>query len=227
MPSGPAIVRIVDDDEALRDSLTFLLRTADLEAKSYASAAAFLDALPLKGLSCIVTDVRMPGLSGIDLLRRVKEFGIRVPVIVITGHGDFPLAVEAMRFGAVDSLEKPFDDEILLQSDRAALRKQAGAALAWLSEQRGDRRPAGDAVAARTGRAWQPDRHFRQQADRIRPRHQPTHRGDLPRQSHGPKCRREACPISSAWRLLSGCWAANETGKRVRYSVCIAGSNTA
>jgi two-component system, LuxR family, response regulator FixJ len=128
MSSEPAIVHVIDDDEALRDSLAFLLRAADLEAKSYASAAAFLDALPLKGLTCIITDVRMPGLSGIDLLRRVKELGIEVPVIVITGHGDVPLAVEAMRFGAVDFLEKPFDDEILLQSVRAALRQQAGAA---------------------------------------------------------------------------------------------------
>ncbi len=128
MPSEPAIVHVIDDDEALRESLAFLLRTADIEAKSYASAAAFLDALPLKGLTCIITDVRMPGLSGIDLLRRVKELGIEVPVIVITGHGDVPLAVEAMRFGAVDFLEKPFDDEILLQSVRAALRRQAGAA---------------------------------------------------------------------------------------------------
>ena len=128
MPSEPAIVHVIDDDEALRESLAFLLRTADIEAKSYASAAAFLDALPLKGLTCIITDVRMPGLSGIDLLRRVKELGIEVPVIVITGHGDVPLAVEAMQFGAVDFLEKPFDDEILLQSVRAALRRQAGAA---------------------------------------------------------------------------------------------------
>jgi two-component system response regulator FixJ len=128
MPSEPAIVHVIDDDEALRESLAFLLRTADIEAKSYASAAAFLDALPLKGLTCIITDVRMPGLSGIDLLRRVKELGIEAPVIVITGHGDVPLAVEAMRFGALDFLEKPFDDEILLQSVRAALRQQAGAA---------------------------------------------------------------------------------------------------
>jgi two-component system response regulator FixJ len=128
MPSETAIVHVIDDDEALRDSLTFLLRTADLEVMSHASAAAFLDVLPLTGLTCIITDVRMPGLSGIDLLRRVRELGIEVPVIVITGHGDVPLAVEAMRFGAVDFLEKPFDDEILLQSVRAALRQQAGAA---------------------------------------------------------------------------------------------------
>ena len=128
MPSETAIVHVIDDDEELRDSLAFLLRTADLEVMSHASAAAFLDALPLTGLTCIITDVRMPGLSGIDLLRRVRELGIEVPVIVITGHGDVPLAVEAMRFGAVDFLEKPFDDEILLQSVRAALRQQAGAA---------------------------------------------------------------------------------------------------
>jgi two-component system response regulator FixJ len=128
MSSEPAIVHVIDDDEALRDSLAFLLRTADLEVVSHASAAAFLDSLPLTGLTCIITDVRMPGLTGIDLLRRVKELGIEVPVIVITGHGDVPLAVEAMRFGAVDFLEKPFDDEILLQSVRAALRQQAGTA---------------------------------------------------------------------------------------------------
>jgi two-component system response regulator FixJ len=128
MPSETAIVHVIDDDDALRDSLAFLLRTADLEVMSHSSAAAFLDSLPLKGLTCIITDVRMPGLSGIDLLRRVRELGIEVPVIVITGHGDVPLAVEAMRFGAIDFLEKPFDDEILLRSVRAALRQQAGAA---------------------------------------------------------------------------------------------------
>jgi two-component system response regulator FixJ len=128
MSSEPAIVHVIDDDEALRDSLAFLLRSADLEVMSHSSAAAFLDALPVTGLTCIITDVRMPGLTGIDLLRRVKELGIQVPVIVITGHGDVPLAVEAMRFGAVDFLEKPFDDEILLQSVRAALRQQVGAA---------------------------------------------------------------------------------------------------
>src|ERR1700693_3218122 len=128
MPSETAIVHVIDDDEALRDSLAFLLRTADLEVMSHASAAAFLDVLPLSGLSCIITDVRMPGLSGIDLLRRVRELGVEVPVIVITGHGDVPLAVEAMGFGAGDFLEKPFDDEILLRSVRAALRQQARAA---------------------------------------------------------------------------------------------------
>ena len=77
-------------------------------------------------LSCVITDVRMPGLSGIDLLRRLKELNIEVPVIVITGHGDVPLAVEAMKIGAVDFLEKPFDDEVLLASVRSALTRQDG-----------------------------------------------------------------------------------------------------
>ena len=119
-------MHVIDDDEALRESLTFLLRTAQIEVQTYPSAVAFLDALPDISLSCIITDVRMPGLSGIDLLRRLKELKITVPVIVITGHGDVPLAVEAMKFGAIDFLEKPFDDEVLLASVRSALRQQDG-----------------------------------------------------------------------------------------------------
>jgi len=121
-------VHVIDDDEALRDSLTFLLRTARLEVQSYPSAAAFLEALPEANLSCVITDVRMPGMSGIDLLRRLRERKISVPVIVITGHGDIPLAVEAMRIGAIDFLEKPFDDEVLIASVKTALRQKEGEA---------------------------------------------------------------------------------------------------
>jgi two-component system response regulator FixJ len=120
------VVHVIDDDEALRESLAFLLRTAQIEVKSYASAKAFLDALPDATLACIITDVRMPDLSGIDLLRRLKELKIGVPVIVITGHGDVALAVEAMKIGAADFLEKPFDDEHLLASVRSALQQQEG-----------------------------------------------------------------------------------------------------
>jgi two-component system, LuxR family, response regulator FixJ len=121
-------VHVIDDDEALRDSLTFLLRTARLDVLSYPSATAFLEALPEANLSCIITDVRMPGMSGIDLLRRLRERKISVPVIVITGHGDIPLAVEAMRIGAIDFLEKPFDDEVLIASVKTALRQKEGEA---------------------------------------------------------------------------------------------------
>lgn len=126
MPSEAGTVHVIDDDDALRDSLAFLLRTANIDVTSHASAAAFLEALPASTLSCIITDVRMPGLSGIDLLKRLKALGIGTPVIVITGHADVPLAVEAMKFGAIDFLEKPFDDETLLQSVRSALQEHAG-----------------------------------------------------------------------------------------------------
>ena len=128
MPSETSTVHVIDDDEALRDSLTFLLRANGFVAKSHPSAGAFLNSLPGVEIGCIISDVRMPGLSGIDLLRRLKELGVGVPVIVVTGHGDVPLAVEAMKFGAVDFLEKPFDDEILLASVRSALRLHAGEA---------------------------------------------------------------------------------------------------
>ena len=126
MPSEKAIVHVIDDDEAIRQSLAFLLQAAKLEVKTYASAMAFLDALPDAAASCVITDVRMPGMSGVDLLRRLKELKIGVPVIVITGHGDVALAVEAMKVGAVDFLEKPFDDDVLLASVQSALKRQDG-----------------------------------------------------------------------------------------------------
>ncbi len=120
------VVHIIDDDEGLRDSLAFLLRSAGLEVKSFDSAKAFLDALSDTPLGCVITDVRMPDMSGIELLRRLKELRIEVPVIVITGHGDIALAVEAMKIGAADFFEKPFDDDLLLASVRAALRQHEG-----------------------------------------------------------------------------------------------------
>jgi len=120
------VIHVIDDDEALRESLAFLLRAAQLEVKSYPSARAFLDSLPDQSLSCVITDVRMPEISGIDLLRRLKELKIGVPVIVITGHGDVALAVEAMKIGAADFFEKPFDDDLLLASVRSVLRMQEG-----------------------------------------------------------------------------------------------------
>jgi two-component system, LuxR family, response regulator FixJ len=124
-----AIVHVIDDDEAVRQSIEFLLRTSGIVARTYDSASAFLDALPNIESGCIITDVRMPGISGIDLLRRLGEMRIRIPVIVVTGHGDVPLAVEAMKNGAADFLEKPFEDEFLLRSVRSALnRSQENAA---------------------------------------------------------------------------------------------------
>jgi len=126
MPSDNATVHVIDDDEAIRQSLAFLLQAAKLEVKTYSTAMAFLDALPDAASGCVITDVRMPGMSGVDLLRRLKELKIAVPVIVITCHGDVALAVEAMKAGAVDFLEKPFDDDVLLASVQSALKRQDG-----------------------------------------------------------------------------------------------------
>src|SRR5262245_24473885 len=127
MPSEKGAVHIIDDDDALRESLAFLLSTVRIEVVTYASAAAFMEAMPGAKVSCVITDVRMPGMSGIDLLKRLREMKIDVPVIVITGQGDVPLAVEAMKIGAIDFLEKPFDDEVLLASVKAAIERQGGA----------------------------------------------------------------------------------------------------
>jgi two-component system, LuxR family, response regulator FixJ len=119
--SADKMVHVIDDDEAVRDSLAFVLRSAKVEVQTYESAAAFLEVLPSIKSGCVVTDVRMPEISGIDLLRKVRELDLRLPVIVMTGHGDVPLAVEAMKIGAADFLEKPFDDEVMLASVRTAL----------------------------------------------------------------------------------------------------------
>jgi two-component system response regulator FixJ len=121
MPSDKAVVHVIDDDEAMRQSLAFLLGTVGMEVQTYESAMAFLAVAPEIKSGCIITDVRMPEVSGLDLLRRVQELELGIPVIMITGHGDVPLAVEAMKIGALDFLEKPFDDEVLLASVRSAL----------------------------------------------------------------------------------------------------------
>jgi two-component system response regulator FixJ len=114
MPNS-GIVHLIDDDDAMRDSLRFLLTSAGVEVRDYPSATAFLSSLRGGGIDgCVVTDVRMPDMTGLELLRRLHADHPGVPVIVMTGHGDVALAVEAMKSGAVDFLEKPFDDDALL-----------------------------------------------------------------------------------------------------------------
>ena len=120
MASDPT-VHVIDDDKAARDSLSFLLGTAQFLVRVHKSAKAFLDILPAVGRGCIITDVRMPEIDGIELLRRLRNLEIGWPVVVITGHADIPLAVEAMRQGAVDFIEKPYNDDVLLDAVRAAL----------------------------------------------------------------------------------------------------------
>ena len=101
-------VYVIDDDEAMRDSLQFLLESAGFTVRLFETAVNFLEALPGLEFGCVVSDVRMPGVDGIELLKRMKASHNHFPVVIMTGHGDVPLAVEAMKLGAVDFLEKPF-----------------------------------------------------------------------------------------------------------------------
>ncbi len=117
-----ALVHIVDDDPAVRDSLQMLLDAAGLGARTYSSAAEFLGAAAALRSGCVLTDVRMPDIDGLTLQRRLTELGSQLPVVIMTGHGDIPIAVEALKTGAADFLEKPFDDERLLRVLRDALK---------------------------------------------------------------------------------------------------------
>jgi len=114
-------VYVIDDDPAMRDSLDFLLESAGFNVRLFDSAQDFLNELAKLEPGCVVTDVRMPGIDGMELLRRLNSGPRKLPVIVMTGHGDVPLAVEAMKLGALDFLEKPFEDDRLIGMIETAL----------------------------------------------------------------------------------------------------------
>ena len=120
MPSD-SIVHVIDDDDAARDSLAFLLETSGFPVQTYESAVAFLERVVEAEPGCIISDMRMPGLTGLDLLRHLQNRKITWPVIVITGQGDVALAVESIRAGAVDFIEKPYHHEELLGAVKSAL----------------------------------------------------------------------------------------------------------
>jgi two-component system response regulator FixJ len=119
------VVHLIDDDEGVRQAVAFLLTTSGFAVRTYESAVAFLGAIASVQPGCIVTDVRMPGMDGLALQRALKERGIGLPVIVVTGHADVPLAVEAMKSGAVDFIEKPFNDDTLLSAIKVAIGRHA------------------------------------------------------------------------------------------------------
>jgi two-component system response regulator FixJ len=125
---GKGKVYVIDDDEAMRDSLNFLLDSAGFSVTPFESALNFLDLLPGLAFGCVVSDVRMPGLDGIELLKRLKAGHSTFPILIMTGHGDVPLAVEAMKLGATDFLEKPFEDDRLIGMIEAAIRQAEPAA---------------------------------------------------------------------------------------------------
>jgi two-component system response regulator FixJ len=125
MSSDP-IVHVIDDDDAARDSLAFLLEMSGFPVKTYVSAVAFLDQIAEAEPGCIISDMRMPGLTGLDLLRDLQNRKVNWPVIVITGQGDVALAVESIRAGAVDFIEKPYHHEELLGAVKSALTADDG-----------------------------------------------------------------------------------------------------
>ncbi len=118
------MVHVIDDDEAARQSLEFLLDCGGFAVRSYESAAEFLKGVPTMEHGCIITDVRMPEMSGVDLIGRLKTLAVPDPVIVITGHADVPLAIQAMKAGVADFLEKPFSDDAILGAVRSALARR-------------------------------------------------------------------------------------------------------
>jgi FixJ family two-component response regulator len=124
--AGERAVYVVDDDDAVRDALAMLFRTAGYKVDAYPSAAAFLQVAPLRGPACLVLDIRMPGMSGTALHDELLRRGSRIPIIFVTGHGDVPMAVEAVKKGAFDFVEKPFDEARLLRQVRAALEQEDG-----------------------------------------------------------------------------------------------------
>jgi len=126
--SAEGAICVVDDDDAVRDSLALLLEAAGLRVEAFAAAAALLARCRDERPACVVTDVRMPEMDGLELQRRLAELHPQLPVIIITGHADVPLAVQAMKAGAADFIEKPFSDEVILASIESALkRRQSGA----------------------------------------------------------------------------------------------------
>ena len=120
------VIHVIDDDEAVRDSLDFMLDAAGYKVRSWESAIPFLAALGRIEHGCIVTDVRMPDMTGLELVQKLKAAAVRDPVIVITGHADVPLAVEAMKAGVVDFIEKPFENQRLLGAIAAAMARAPG-----------------------------------------------------------------------------------------------------
>lgn len=123
--SSAPLIFVVDDDAAVRRSLLRLMRAAGWNAEGFGSAAEFLNRPPWPGTGCVVLDVNMPGMNGPELHQRMTELGLTLPIIFLTGNGDVPTGVRAMKNGAVDFLLKPVDDEVLLQAIDAALRRHA------------------------------------------------------------------------------------------------------
>ena len=179
----PRIVYVIDDEEAVRDSVAFLLEAHDLHVQSFSSGDEFLAAAPSLAPGCVLTDMRMPGMDGLDLLRHIKERDLCWPVLVMTGHGEIPLAVRALKAGASDFIEKPLRGEALIDAILSALQTiqdthertadiaEINARIALLTTSR-----ARSIGAARGGQS--------EQGDRLQSRNEPAHGRGTPRSRH-------------------------------------------
>jgi len=119
-------VYVVDDDQAVRDSLRWLIESVDLNVKTFSNGQELLDNLDGADISCLVLDVRMPGISGLDLQQRLQRLSCKAPVIIVTGHADVPMAIQAMKSGAFDFIEKPYSDQLLLERIQCAIEQDDG-----------------------------------------------------------------------------------------------------
>ena len=173
-----ATVHVIDDDASPREALSLLFPTVGLAVRTYASVQEFLDAGEHDGLGCILLDVRLPGISGLDFQLRRDGLGVHLPIVLMTGHGDVPMSVRAMKAGAVDFLPKPFRDQDMIDAVTAAIERDR------------QRRADGDRASASVARLsprkqvlarWRP---AREQADRLRPRPERDHGQDISRHGH-------------------------------------------
>jgi len=172
-------VFIVDDDDAVRDSLQILLESAELTVEAFASPTEFLDSPAPRRTGCLLVDVRMPDMDGITVQERLKSAGSPLPVIVMTGHADVPLAVRAMKAGAVDFVEKPFDDEAIIETVRRALE------IARDQARQSHAAPGPSPEIVQRLALLTPREREVLDGLRLRPGHQPAHRGDPSRPRNG------------------------------------------
>ena len=204
------IVHIVDDDEAIRQSVGFLLRKAGYAVETYPAGTHFLKSVTRETRGCVLLDVRMPDLDGLEVQARLAQTGITLPVIMLTGHGDVTLAVRAIKAGAIEFLEKPFERSVLLAAIETALAHAARSGREHLAAADAHR-PACRPHPARTRRARRHGARPPQQADRLRPRHRHPHRRSPPRQSDGKACRTQLVR-RPAHRVLGGVGRSRRTG---------------
>ncbi len=209
-------VALIDDDEAVLDSLRMLLQNRGMPVECFTSAERFLSRLETMPLSCIVSDVRMPGLSGLDLQGELLKRGSSAPLILITGHGDIAMAVSAIKLGAFDFIEKPLDDHKLMQSIRKATESSEQRHIRQDQVDETQRRIAELSLRQRQVRRWSP-RTF-QQGDCAAPSHQPPNCRKLPRVGHGENGGDKSCRSRTNGRPSGIQWRPGNRGRPIATS---------